>query len=337
MSLIVTADWHLSDQARDFYRHDTIAAIPDIIKQKRASGCLVLGDLTEEKDRHSAWLANKVVEHLEAIGKPTLVLYGNHDGVSGLLAFFEFIGKIPGLTWVKNVTDARDLPSPWPELLGKCLLLPHTRDYEKDWFGIDFSAYPLILAHNTFAGSDVGHGRKMDGIPTSVFPKTSRVLSGDIHVPQSIGPVTYVGAPYHVDFGDDYHARLILLEHEKRLVSVKSIALGDRPQKRLVTLDGPQDLKRRCNANRGDILKVRVRLDDYADWPEVKKQVLDWGGKYGYVVHSTVPILSKKKTKTNHTHAQQTARSDKEVLEEFSERHGLDARTTKVGTRILES
>src|SRR5205814_1607714 len=100
-----------------------------------------------------------------------------------------------------------------------CLFLPHTNNYKRDWKGLDFSKYQWIFAHNTFQGANIGP-RRLEGIPTSIFPRNAKVISGDIHVPQHFGPIEYVGAPYRIDFGDDYEPRVLFLstKDEKRCI-----------------------------------------------------------------------------------------------------------------------
>jgi hypothetical protein len=86
------------------------------------------------------------------------------------------------------------------------LWLPHTRDWQQDWRSIDMRGARRILTHNTFAGAVGANGVELGGIPLDALPNVP-IISGDIHSPQRNGRLTYVGAPYTVDFGDEYEPR----------------------------------------------------------------------------------------------------------------------------------
>lgn len=331
---LATADLHLSDNPRDEYRHKFMKRLPVIIRERKAQGLIILGDLTEEKDRHSAWLVNKMVEHLRAVEVPVLVMRGNHDGISPDEPFFGFIKHIPQLTWVNKPMVAQQLPRPWPELLGRSLFLPHTRDHEKDWRGVNMlKGTDFIFAHNTFKGAMSDNGaRVLDGIPTSVFPKNTEVLAGDVHKPQTIGPVTYIGAPYRVDFGDDYTPRIAILRQREE---PGFIHLDHLPQKRLVEFKSTADLVRRGNINKGDLLKVRMHIADYAKWQGVREQIMEWGEKWGYHVHTAIPIIRVKAQRAQVIERAER-RDDTEVLKEYGHKHGVDDKTLAVGKKFVE-
>lgn len=327
--IIATADLHLSDQSRDSYRHSFMEALPAILDRRKADACVIFGDLTEEKDRHSAWLVNKVIAHLCAIGRPTMVVQGNHDCINPDHPFFGFIGRIPDLTWIGSPCTADELGEPWASLLGDTLILPHTRDYKRDWEGLRLKGRNYIFAHNTFEGADGGFGRKMEGVPLSVFPKDALVVSGDVHVPQELGCVTYVGAPYHVDFGDSYYPRLLELVGQ----GLRSIKL-DFPHKQLLEVSSIDDLDDYETLHEDDILKIRIKVQDYAQWPDIKARVMQWGKSNGFQIHAVLPVMKQRKVKQDL--ADNAPQTDKEVLQEYAERHGVDTATLKVGQRFVE-
>ena len=100
------------------------------------------------------------------------------------------------------------------------------------------------------------------------FSKGAKVYSGDIHTPQKAGPVTYVGAPYLVDFGDDYAPRVIVLDGNKEI----SVPVPG-PQKRLIIWGDNQ-----LDAKPGDILKIRVHFTpkDSGSWWNVRDDINAW-------------------------------------------------------------
>lgn len=333
--ILVTADLHLSDNARDEYRHAFMKALPGIVAKRKAEGVIILGDLTEEKDRHSAWLVNMMVKHLTALKVPVIVMRGNHDGISADEPFFGFLRNIPNMRWINDPTPSQQLGTWWHERLGPSLFLPHTRDYERDWKDVRplFKHRDYIFAHNTFKGAMSDNGaRQLDGIPTDIFHKHDWVLAGDVHKPQNIGPVTYVGAPYRVDFGDDYAPRVALLRRDQGPTFVR---LDHMPQKRLVEFKSTADLVKRDNINKGDILKVRMHVADYAAWQGVREQIMEWGEKYGYHVHTAIPIIRVKAQRAVVLERAER-RDDSEVLKEYGHKHGVDDKTLAVGKKLME-
>jgi hypothetical protein len=228
VKVLVTADLHLSANPRDAYRFKFMDRIPRLIEKYEVGMLLVLGDLTEMKDYHGSELVNKIAGYFKSYADmiPVVISRGNHDGTDPNNPFYQFLQHIKGITWINNPTE--DLG----EGIGPAMYLPHTSNYKKDWANINFDKYRWVFAHNTFKGAQGGFGHILDGIPIDVFPADARVISGDIHVPQKIGPVRYVGAPYRIDFGDQYQPRVLLLEGDK----LTSIKLGG-PQKQLIDMD----------------------------------------------------------------------------------------------------
>lgn len=333
MNTIVTADLHLNDNPRDAYRHAFMQALPDMLRLNKASCLMILGDLTDEKDHHGAWLVNQIAKHVHECAKvcPIIINRGNHDYIVEQQPFFGFVNRIANVYWINIATDTQDFRLPI-EQLGRCLLLPHTNDYKRDWASFKFDQYSYIFAHNTFNGAAVGFGRKLEGIDTDIFPSKARVVSGDIHVPQRLGPVRYVGAPYTIDFGDAYDGRLLLLQR----VKIKSI-LVDGPQKRLITITDTTRKPDVSSLNKGDILKIQVRLTAarMKEWPQIKHTWQDWGHKAGYVVHMVIPEVTDS-TRSIIINKPRNNKSDAELLREYAGARKIDKSTINTGLKLLE-
>lgn len=329
--ILITADLHLNDLPRDAYRHDWMRTIlPSLLRKHKAELLLILGDLTDDKDSHSAWLTNSIVDHLNNLTEicPIIVLQGNHDYVVAENPFFEFLGQIEGITWIGSICDPYQISGP----LGHALFLPHTANYKRDWAEFNFQKQDLIFAHQTFQGASIGP-RKLDGIPTDIFPAHSLVISGDIHVPQTFAQITYVGAPYLCDFGDDYKPRVLLLDQNTlKLQSIPSPG----PQKRLIEIGSIADLNRQRMLNKGDILKVRVALaaKDHARWPAIQDEVKAWGADNGYVIYLVQPQVvntagGKAKARKVDT------RSDEQLLELYAQSRAVNETTLKTGKTLM--
>ncbi|MDE2589219.1 MAG: metallophosphoesterase, partial [Patescibacteria group bacterium] len=214
------SDWQLTDNPRDRYRTDWVVnELPRLVDKYQPDQLLVLGDITESKDSHPATLVNEVVEIFYQLSKQceVVILQGNHDFLHKDSPFFQFLIRFDNIRWIAN-----------PTVTDNCLYLPHTRNYKKDWEALDFAGHDFIFAHNLFQGTKV-NGQKLSGIPTNIFPDDSMCISGDVHEPQTVDVVTYVGSPFTTDFGDDFQSRVLLLDH----LSVKSIKVYG-PQKRII-------------------------------------------------------------------------------------------------------
>jgi predicted phosphodiesterase len=220
MRRLVTADIHISKNPIDAYRLAFLKEnLPVLVDKYKPNELLVLGDITQEKDQHPASLVNEVVGAFHNLAKrcKVIILQGNHDASAVEYPFFEFLNYIDNIQWIRTPTEEAN-----------CLYLPHTRDHKKDWQGLSFEDRDFIFAHNTFTGAKV-NGQTLSGIPATVFPDDACVLSGDIHEPQTLGSVTYIGSPYAVNFGDDFPFRVLLLDD----LEVKSIKVRGT-QKRLI-------------------------------------------------------------------------------------------------------
>lgn len=329
MSTLVTGDWHLNDNPRDQYRHDHQKVLRSVIGKYGVHKLVILGDLTDEKDYHSAWLTNTIagyVAELAALCR-VIIVRGNHDAVTPDEPFFRFLGLIEGVTWVNS-----------PRVIDGELYLPYTDNWKRDWEEKldrgrkDWDRFELAFTHNTFDGVRIGHGETLKGIPLTALGSIT-TFSGDIHIPQTLGNITYVGAPYLVDFGDDYDPRLILIAE-----TIKSLKLPGR-QKRLVEIKSLDGLKKVEGVNPGDILKVRVQLSsaDHAKWPAMQEAIRKWGADNNYQVHTVVPLVLDGRTRQDASvRRSRTRRDDKALVTEYGKARGIAQPTLKVGLELME-
>lgn len=323
MRRLVTADLHWNDLPRDAYRHAFVDWLAGVAAKWRVDHIDLLGDLCEDRDYHSGWLVNKVVDHLHRLsdGCSVTCLRGNHDYSVADNPFFAFVGWLPRVRWINT-----------PTVLDGDLYLPHTADYARDWSDVRVREHECIFAHNTFDGSDDGYGHKLRGVPLSVFPRNVCVVSGDVHTPQSVGPVTYVGAPYTVDFGDSYQPR-VLLHDGQRWESIEVPGPRKRVLRWSTALDAPRVVEESIAP--GDIVKVMVKLRDRADWPRVRDSVHAWCERAGCVLHAVVPTIVDASAHGSSASDTVERLSDDEVLARFGSARGVPERTMRVGAKLL--
>lgn len=310
-----------------------------IAMKRKPDAIAILGDLTEEKDRHTARLVNRIVGEIAALSHvcPLLIMMGNHDWKNEGHPFFAFVSQLPNIAWVDKVSDASQLPKDFRSIFAGCILLPHTHNYERDWKAVKlpFNQYRFVFAHQTFDGSMTPHGRALEGIPASVFPKNAKVISGDVHTPQVVGPVTYVGAPYTVDFGDEYDPRMLEIDGHQ----FASVSLKQYPQKRLLTVDDYERLTPAAKAagiKKGDILKVRIEVEDMGRWPSTHTAISAWCEDRGLKLYRAEPILAHKAIRRQHRVRPDDGIDDKTLIKQFAKRHDLDEKTLKTGLELLK-
>src|ERR1700733_1374581 len=273
-SLIFT-DPHFASAPIDEYRFQLFPQIADLITKHNIKRWFMLGDLTNAKDNHPARLVNKIVSGLSGLARRAqgIILPGNHDGV-GDIRYFEFMREIPGIAYI-------DSPVLWQadELQGcfiDWLFLPHSRDPLVDW-NVDVSN-KLVFTHITVndVSSEMGHKLK-SSIGADFFAKSRLTFSGDIHMPQQLDKVVYVGSPYNTRFGDQFEGGIVLFnsyEPEKF-----ERVLLDFPRRYVVDVQSVQELEQKLSELRPNSqLKVRLHftLDNMNDWRKIQNDVIKY-------------------------------------------------------------
>ena len=139
---VVTTDLHLSESKHAEYRWKIFPELCNYVHGHGVQRVYILGDLTNEKDHHSADFVRRVWLGVKELSKYCLVtiLKGNHDYRSGP-AFFAWLDELPTVTFIDQICNLElDL-----------LMLPHTRMPTEDWHGIRFQDYRVILMHETLS------------------------------------------------------------------------------------------------------------------------------------------------------------------------------------------
>lgn len=329
MSTLITADWHLTELAKDRYRFKALEWMLGLLVERNIEQMIILGDLTHNKNYHSDSLTNDVVGFLHQFAKmcPVYILQGNHDYVEADDAFFQFTQFIRNITWIW-MPRIISLPN-----LGMCGFLPHTRDYERDWGDIkrDWFDVALIFAHNSFEGAVGETGKRLSGIPLSVFPDV-QVISGDVHAPQTLGKdhqLIYAGSPFTQKFGDDYEPRVLVLDNG----IIGSVPVPG-PQKRLYDICSVGDLDRSARSYDGDFIKVRYHLqqDERDGWQGIKARVEQFFDNAASV--QVVPVLEQKAlARVPH----RDNKSDHELVKQYGRQQELSPEELVTGFEICDA
>ena len=163
MNWLLSADLHLSDRARDSYRFGLFPWLKKQQQKNKVDATFLLGDLTQEKDRHSSALVNRIVEELLTLTPPVYVLRGNHDGLNPNSPFFKFLNSISGLK-LRPGHVAKKLIEPCGNNFVRCV------NWGTSWFDND-GHVGLFAALMNWSNSTTRS--PMDGISQCAFKASS--------------------------------------------------------------------------------------------------------------------------------------------------------------------
>ena len=268
MSYLLIGDLHLTDRPKDAYRFGIFSWI---IKQQdriKPQATFLMGDITDQKDKHSATLVNRTVDSLLQLRPPVFILMGNHDYISPENPFFRFLSKLDGLHFVSSPRY----------VFTEVAMIPHCRA-EADFAAAcsRITARPqFLLLHNTFAGAIAETGAPLSGFspePIKAIRPRLGSFAGDVHRPQQAGPITYVGAPYHVRFGDNFTPRCLLVDEKGKTTNL----YFEAPRKWQLVVRDATGIIRNDKLVAGDQVKVTINVprEEAVEWKTYRKQVLD--------------------------------------------------------------
>lgn len=344
MNYIITTDLHLTDRKQDEYRWGLFPWLKEQAIAHDVGTIFILGDLTDSKDRHSSVLVNRIVETLQDLETvaAVIVLCGNHDYIDPKHPFFLFFNRLKpyGEVGVKFINEIK--PCLGIGGLSFCML-PHTRNPERDWADVDLNTQDFILMHQTLSGSVSSSGYVLEGLDRNVVHKSkSRIYAGDVHVPQQVGNVTYVGSPYHINFGDSFKPRVLLIKGE---------TMGESnlffPCLQKVTLDvqNAKDILDNVDLRENDQVKVRLHLErhSYSDWPRLKAEIIQ-ACREKLLVLFGVEIVSKdedtKRIQEGHEEIdgnRTMALNPKDILDGYCKSNDISEGIHQVGMDLLEN
>ena len=277
---IVTSDLHLSDQKHAEYRWRIFADLRELVRVKEAKTVYILGDLTNEKDHHSASFVHDVWRGvwLLAMKCEVVILKGNHDYRTGP-PFFQWLGVIPNVRYHHEIWQRNGH-----------LFLPHTRMPSKDWSHLRFELYDCIMMHETANRSIVSNGHRVPGIEPNLGVKEDcLVLSGDVHVPQQVGDIVYVGSPYHVHFGDRFLPRVLHFNSEGVGLDVHL----DFPERFVANIETVADLDS-LSVRPRDMVKVRIQAPAAAiDFRSMRDGIMEWAEEAEVLVQGMEIVPSR--------------------------------------------
>lgn len=331
--LILTTDPHLNLRPDDAYRWAFFEYLEKYIKKSsfKPHALYILGDLTHDKDRHSAKLVNKIVRMLTGIAKhiPIKILMGNHDYTDPEEPFMYFLNRIPNIQFIRD-----------PIRKGKIFMLPHSRQPEEDWSAyIPFPKGSVVYMHQTIKGAVASNGMPMEGIGSKMFSKCKRVWSGDIHVPQVLGKINYIGTPYPVYFGDYFQPRFI--EYATKSDRAKSILYKGAPKKISYKVTDVEHIDF-TEIGKGDLVRIEVSLPrtDFPMWKDIreslKKKIADSGGiNKGIDVKEVKRIILLEKEAADNVLGKISHLTDQQTVDTYCSREKVLGPLAEYGKKFL--
>lgn len=330
---LLTADLHFDDDPANSYRWDVFGRLHRALdRMKHASTeLLILGDLCDRKDRHSAALVQKVRSHIRQLAQhPALlvlrVIPGNHDLSEAGVAFWEFLGDLPRVKFYVK-----------PTLVGAKLFIPFLPTFAQLEGHALFAKAEAVFMHQPITGARDERGGTIQGFAAFPELRERKVYSGDIHLPQSIGKrkpwLTYVGAPHPVRYGDDHPTRFLLLDHEFNVaeeLAFRSI------RKSSLEVASVEELDAQGPWLEGDRLRVRLRYFHHhaGSWNEAVARIDAWAKERGVMITGAEPVLQGAVSSTAGG-AAKTYEEPADVLEAFGEAEALPAKLLSIGQTYL--
>lgn len=335
-TLIIT-DLHLTENPNDEYRWDIFNVARNFIVENACENLFILGDIFDKKDKHSSALLNKLVGYLKEIKDfiPITILQGNHDYFKDPYnAFLKVLGEIEGITWIDEPCLLEEFNA-W--------FLPHSRQPEDDWnhlkIYLEQNNIDFVFMHQSVIGSKTeSHYELTEGLSPSYFENVSaKIISGDIHVPQIVGKVNYIGMQYPKNYGDDFQPRMLFIDNNylkwillktinKHSINIE-VTVDDNIEKVLKSVLQEND---QCIVN---LLLSNSELSNWAHYKEITKQVCKDLKVYLHEVKMAKldDNVNNPELKNLHKHYFNT----KEIFQKFSEIEKLDEELIKIGESFL--
>lgn len=336
--MILTADWHLTDAPLDEYRWGVFAQVEKLAARYPDAEVFMLGDLCDRKDRHAASLVNRVVRSFIGLGdalsesgdpRGIHILPGNHDMPVRGRSFWSFLSELQPVAFYDD---------PYEFAPGH-MLLPWTANPREAWRDFDLGRMRSVFMHQPQDGAVGENGQKLSIATSYLFSRRTKVYSGDIHTPQQVGPVTYVGAPHAIKFGDDYQPRMLVLNPDFSICEAVAIR---SPQKVILRARNTGELETQAEElalTNNDMVRIRyaLALEQAAEWDRLKECVLAWGNDRKLTIVSVeAEVVGAAQTRASQTIAGDHYMTPSAVLEAFSDAQQLDPATRQAGQMLLE-
>ncbi|ATI19387.1 putative DNA repair exonuclease [Vibrio phage vB_VpaS_KF5] len=327
MNRLIAADTHFTPKPLDEYRWGLFGYLKDWAIKYDVDEIWILGDLTDAKEGHSAEFVNRLVNHITELSEvaPVFILRGNHDYAREHVAFFEFLRKLPNVYWIDRPTTVYGVRA-----------FPHSKNPAEDWATLldDLDEYEYAFFHQCFVGSRSSMGHILDGTDLDLTKlKKCKVYAGDIHLPQTVRGIEYVGSPYPTTYGDRFLGRCLLETPEGRTqLHYPTI------QKCTLVVESVSEIYD-AHVYPGDQVKIRYKISkkDRAEWTNIKNAIKAACDDLGVVLGGTELVTDVvEKVELKDSTAKVTKTSEKAILTQFAHKEDLPDDYLDVALTILK-
>lgn len=324
MSAILVADTHFTDKPKDEYRWKLF----DWLLAEKADEIVFCGDVTDAKDRHSANLVNRLIDRLSLLNSKFKVhiLKGNHDYFDPDCPFFKFVNNM-GIRFYCEPTESK-------LSIGSCYFMPANCEWNPAKIMSIKSDY--LFTHVTFDNSISENGSLLPGInPNILSSYNGMCYSGDIHVPQKIrNNIEYIGAPYHVRFGDSFAARVILIPTQGQIDRPQDLTLPF-PRKHVINASSLHDLSSAMVPAR-DFVKVRFYLHrrDFPKWQKCQKRIKEIAEDKKWVLCG-IELHSREDEINDDTKKEYVSRSYTQLIEDYAAQCNVGKEFVDIGRMLV--
>lgn len=317
---LLLSDLHLNDSLETEYRW----GIFDFIRHLRMNeetpnafkNIFILGDITDQKDRHSGKLVNRIVDHLVELSQyhRIYILRGNHDGLDPEWPYFRFLNHFENISFIKDIariTIEDSVP-----------LHFYAHGYSSQFIP---NPHGISFFHETFRGVVYKTGQVADGEHLTDSKFGTLCFSGDIHEPQQVGDVVYVGSQYHTRFGDEFNPRAILLDIASRKYESIPVNIG---KKITLTVNSPEEFIEKIAQHPSDM--VRVQIPDSKEATKLFQYIS--ASKKDYPSIQQIHIVKEGAEQLPSLVA--TPRNDSELIHEYGKIKNLPTERVEIGVKI---
>ena len=329
---LFTADLHLVDTVQEEYRWGIFDTLEAICQKIKIDIICIAGDATDRKDRHPGALVNRFVSSLEKLQKNTnariVIIAGNHDQPLKPPYFWDFLNK----TGIQYITK--------PTLVEGVFLLPYADNPVQEWKELKLEEASAIIMHQTVAGSRVEGDFVIEHAPhpVPIFPRGVPVYSGDVHRPQEINGVTYIGVPHPTRFGETWPNRVLHISSDSWHLYDEIPIVGVR--RAILDIDSAAALNA-TDYKKGDQLRIRYKLtnDTLSSWPVEELAIYDWARSREVAIISleaSLEAVASTTITTTGSVAEATIMPPADLLRAFSQSEKLAPEVVEFGLNLLQ-
>lgn len=259
MIKLVVSDIHLINSPNEEWRFKIFDILTEIINKQNVTSLIILGDLTESKDKHTSQFIDRIITSFKKLQsnckRITTInfLCGNHDYIDPEYPFFKFLKDLSFSDIDFNVIFNEF------KIIDNDLYIPYMLNPIEVLQNNPSLVYDNLFLHHMFTGIRLRSGYKAEGIDSIKLKEQipiDNIFSGHIHQAQIFNGITYIGAPYATEFRDENKGRVLLINNN----TYTYISLPRILHKIVLDISNVGDINN-YQLLQGDHVKVELNLD----------------------------------------------------------------------------